>query len=104
MVLVVVRPYVHRIAIIDKHTSACESKQISPPKRVSVRTQCEWAWYVVRPYVHIYSDKHTSVCEAKKISPPNLSDGGSLHSPIINFKAKHRISGLSSSTRFAAAV
>ena len=39
---------------------------------------------VVRPYVHyIYSDKHTSTREEIKISPPNLSEGGSLRSPII---------------------
>ena len=48
---------------------------------------------VVRQYVHhIYSDKHTSACEAKFFSPLNLSEGGSLHSPInqttLSFKCE----------------
>ena len=34
------------------------------------------------PHIFIYSDKHTSTCEAIQISPPNLSEGGSLRSPI----------------------
>ena len=53
---------------------------------VSVRTQCEWAWYWLsgRTYIiYIYSDKHTSVHEEIQFSPPNLSEGGSLCSPII---------------------
>ena len=32
---------------------------------------------------HIYSDKHTSALEEIKNSPPNLSEGGSLCSPIM---------------------
>ena len=39
----------------------------------------------VRSYVHhirIYSDKQTSACEAVQILPSNLSEGGSLRSPI----------------------
>ena len=38
----------------------------------------------VRIYIYIYSDKHTSTREEIKISPPNLSEGGSLRSPIMN--------------------
>ena len=34
--------------------------------------------------IYIFSDKHTSAREAIQISPPNLSEGGSLRSPIIN--------------------
>ena len=50
---------------------------------VSVRTQRKWACYwFVMPYIYTYSDKHTSAREEKKISPPNLSEGGSLCSPI----------------------
>ena len=40
---------------------------------------------VVRPYVHhihIYGDKHTSAREEIEMSPSNLSEGGSLCSPI----------------------
>ena len=36
----------------------------------------------VRTPLYIYSDKHTSMREAIKFLPPNLSEGGSLHSPI----------------------
>ena len=38
---------------------------------VSVRTQCEWAWYWLSSctYPYIYSDKHTSAREEIKISP-----------------------------------
>ena len=35
-------------------TSACVSKQISPPKRVSVRTMRVGMVLVVMPYIHIY--------------------------------------------------
>ena len=39
---------------------------------------------VVRSDIHfIYSDKHTGTCEEIQFSPPNLSEGGSLRSPII---------------------
>ena len=49
--------------IIDKHTSACEAKQSGHGIGCrAVRTP--------------------SACEAKQVSPPNLSEGGSLHSPI----------------------
>ena len=53
---------------------------------MSVHTQCKsghgiGCQAVRTPY--IYSDKHTSAHEEIKISPPNLSEGGSLHSPII---------------------
>ena len=34
---------------------------------------------------YIYSDKHTSMHEEIEISQPNLSEGGSLRSPITDF-------------------
>ena len=45
---------------------------------------------VVRPYdtIYIYSDEHTSAHEEIKISQPNLSEGGSLRSPIILIMSK----------------
>ena len=36
----------------------------------------------IRTSYYIYSDKHTSALEEIEISPPNLSEGGSLLSPI----------------------
>ena len=38
---------------IDKHTSTCESKQISP-SNMCVCTQCEWAWYWLSGRMYIY--------------------------------------------------
>ena len=34
----------------------------------------------------VYSDKHTSMREAIQISPSNLSEGGSIRSPIRPFQ------------------
>ena len=50
---------------------------------VSVRTQCEckWYWLSGRKY-NIYIVTNIQARVEIKISPPNLSDGGSLHSPI----------------------
>ena len=36
----------------------------------------------VHTHIYIYGDKHTSVYERIEISLPNLSEGGSLRSPI----------------------
>ena len=46
------------------------------------------------PYIYIFGDKHTSMGEGIQISPPNLSEGGSLHSPIRSMapNALHSIS------------
>ena len=40
--------------------------------------------------IYIFSDKHTSTHEAIQISPPNLSEGGSLHSPITPHRQVNR--------------
>ena len=40
---------------------------------------------------YIYSDKHTSAREAIQISPPNLSEGGTLRSPITREVARNKI-------------
>ena len=34
-----------------------------------------------------YSDKHTNAHDAIQISPPNLSEEGSLRSPILNLRS-----------------
>ena len=34
------------------------------------------------PYIYIWRQTYTSACEEIEISPPNLSEGGSLRSPI----------------------
>ena len=71
-----------------------------------VRSKCECAHtmrmdmvLVVRPYVHhilyIYGDKYTSAREETEISPPNLSEGGSLRSPILTLhKRAGKLKGL----------
>ena len=46
---------------------------------------CTWVWYWLsgRMYtMYIYGDKHTSVREAIQMPLPNLSEEGSLRSPI----------------------
>ena len=53
-------------------------------------------------YVYIiYGDKHTSAHEAIQFSPPNLSEGGSLHSPITNtnFRPDLRLDGTLANTQ-----
>ena len=36
---------------------------------------------------YIYSNKHTSARKEIKLSPPNLSEGGSLRSPIRKYSS-----------------
>ena len=46
------------------------------------RPQCEWAWYWLSDTTYIYIATNIQARVRNKISPPNLSEGGSLRSPI----------------------